>query len=82
MDKCTRINGYLIFNIGNKIIDEIDTIEKRISTNFEIIDKITYGNFKKKRNFLIAKFILLLQIYFNNLKKGPSKNILYICKKK
>tara|TARA_Y100000591_G_C21781653_1_gene671413 strand:+ start:784 stop:1374 length:591 start_codon:yes stop_codon:yes gene_type:complete len=82
MNKCTQNNGYLIFNIGSKIIDENDTIEKRISTNFEIINKITYGNFKKKRNFLIAKFILILQIYFDNLKKGPSENILYICKKK
>ena len=82
MDKCTRVNGYLIFNIGSKIIDKIETIEKKISTNFEIINKITYGNFKKKRNFLVAKFILFLQIYFDNLKKGPSTNILYICKKK
>ena len=24
MDKCTRVNGYLIFNIGSKIIDKIE----------------------------------------------------------
>ena len=81
MDKCTKVNGYLIFNIGSKIIDEIDTIEKRISTNFEIINKITYGNFKK-RNILIAKFILFLQIYFNDLKKVLVKTFFIYVKKK
>ena len=57
-------------------------IEKKILLNFEITNKITYGNFKEKKNFFIAKFILFLQIYFHNFTKSSEKNILYICKKK
>ena len=82
LNNSTKTNGFLIFNTGNKIAFETENIEKKILFNFNIINKITYGNFKIKRNILIAKFILFLQIYFVFFRKGVTENVLYICKKK
>ena len=82
MDKCTKVNGYLIFNIGSKIIDKIETIEKKFQQILKLLIKLHMEILKKKEIFWSLNSFFFLQIYFNNLKKGPSTNILYICKKK